>query len=721
SWLTFFLLVLLQGSVVVAIQEAGWMINSDLLVWVSLTALVTGTLLARLRIPEEVIHFFSLLLGIATLAVAGASTLAKGTLSERIVTIWERVVKWLEVTRAGGVGTDNLLFLLFLAMLAWFLGYLGAWYAFRRNNAWAAALGTGTALVVAVSYGEILGRYFFVYAPAAVLLFAHVHGGRRQQEWEEAGIRRSPNLRRSFLGQGVIAAALLVVLGAWSPNISSGPEFSQVWQLVERPWIDMQSELARYFGPVQVGTAGASTYGPTMALQGGVNLTDASVLEVKSPDPHRLRGVVYDRYTGQGWTSLERDRVDVPAKGTALEQASGDLGRKEVEQIVRVLRTKGDLLFGASLPKSVSLAVRAEIDNLTAGQGGGDTVTVEDLGAVRAAIGPYRGQEYTITSAVSVASAEELRVAGNDYPQRVWQRYTALPRSVPTRVRQLAQQLTRGKANSFDKAVAIQDYLRTLTYTLKPPMPPQGRDVVEYFLFDTREGYCDYFSSSMVVMLRSLGIPARVVAGYLPGNWDPDLQVNVVRESDSHSWPEVYFPQYGWIEFEPTASTPQVDRPQTIAEAQALINQDTNADTPVDSPQPQLFEDPTDSGVTPADASATSELGGLPVPILPREVVLSTLAALLMALALTIVGAFLWNRHFRGLQPAEAVYGKMAAVAGWAGRGRRPHQTPFEYAESLARAVPPLAPAIHMVTASFVKQRFGRRTPSADETGQLVA
>ena len=60
----------------------------------------------------------------------------------------------------------------------------------------------------------------------------------------------------------------------------------------------------------------------------------------------------------------------------------------------------------------------------------------------------------------------------------------------------------------------------------------------------------------MVVMLRSLGIPARVVAGYLPGNWDPDLQVNVVRESDSHSWPEVYFPQYGWVEFEPTASTP---------------------------------------------------------------------------------------------------------------------------------------------------------------------
>ena len=204
-------------------------------------------------------------------------------------------------------------------------------------------------------------------------------------------------------------------------------------------------ELARYFGPVQVGTAGASSYGPTMALQGGVNLTDAAVLEVKTTDPHRLRGVTYDRYTGQGWTTLPRDEVEVPANGTALEQASGDKSRKDVQQEVRVLRTKGDLLFGASLPKSVSLAVRAEIDNLTAGQGGGDTQTVEDLGAVRAAVGPYRGQEYTVVSAVSIASAEELRAAGNDYPQRVWQRYTALPRSVPTRVRQLAQQLTRGK------------------------------------------------------------------------------------------------------------------------------------------------------------------------------------------------------------------------------------------------------------------------------------
>src|SRR3989304_1381656 len=89
SWLTFFLLVLLQGSVVVAIQEAGWMINSALLVWASLTALVTGTLLARPRIPEEVIHFFSLLLGIATLAVAGASIPVQWALSERVVTILE--------------------------------------------------------------------------------------------------------------------------------------------------------------------------------------------------------------------------------------------------------------------------------------------------------------------------------------------------------------------------------------------------------------------------------------------------------------------------------------------------------------------------------------------------------------------------------------------------------------------------------------------------------
>lgn len=722
GWFTFFLLAVVQISVVWAIQEAGWLAHSQVLLWVSLAGLATGAIFARPRSHEELLHLLSLFVGVGVLLLAGASTLSKGVLAERIGAIAQRFFKWLETTRSGGIGTDSLLFLLFLAAIAWLVAYFGAWYAFRRQSGWIAVSGAGASLVIAVSYSENLGRYFFLFAPAAILLFAHLNATRQAREWSRLGIDEPSRLHGKFLWQGLAAGLLLVFLASWAPGIATHPNFLRVYQMVERPWYDLQNELARYFGPIQVGTAGASTYGPTLALQSGVSLTDSVVMEVRMTDARRLRAVTYDRYTGQGWVTLDKAKVDVPANDPALEAASAYKERRDLEQTIRLHRTKGDLLFAASLPKSVSVATRAEIDTFTAGQGGGEIGSYADLGAVRAAVGPFRGQEYTVISSISRASAEALRGAGNDYPQRIWQRYTALPRSVPTRVRALAASITRGKTTTYDKVVAVESYLRSLTYSLKPPVPPEGRDVVDFFLFDSKEGYCDYFSSSMVVMLRSLGIPARVVAGYLPGNWDADRDAYLVRESDSHSWPEVYFPQYGWVEFEPTASAPEVARPQTVAEAEAL-NETSAESEQVNTTGPALLED-VGADTPPDEPSAADQAAGpgagFQLPSVPPEAILGFLGVLLAGLV-TYRGALLvWERQFRGLTPAETAYAKMGLVARWSGRGRRPQQTPYEYAESLSRAVPALAPAIRLIVRAFVRQRFARRAGDPEEPGMLA-
>ncbi len=731
GWSALILVSLLQLTAVWAVQRAGWFEHASILTWVSLLAIASAYLLSRLRAPEEAIHLFSLFLGVGVLGYAGAATLPRGTLYERLVIILERIGKWWEVTRAGGIGTDNLLFMLFLASLAWLIGYGGAWAVFRYRSAWLAVLGVGSALVVTVSYAENLSYYFFFFAPLAIILFVQVQSSRRQLTWQAEGIEQNPGVRGTFLRQGALAAAVLVAFASWLPNVSSNEQIIVAWRYFERPWLDIQAEFARLFGPVQTGAgAGASIYGPTLALQGGVNLTDAVVMEVQTKDPRRLRGVIYDRYTGQGWITQERERIDVPAN-TTLTVASTDKERKEVEQTIRLLRTKGDLIFGASLIKSVSLPSMAEVETWAGGLGGREAETAyTDLGAVRAARGPYRGQQYEVVSAVSKASAEELRLAGTDYPQRIWQRYTSLPRSVPGRVRALALSLTRGKATPYDKAVAIETYLRSLEYTLQPPLPPTGRDVVDFFLFDSRQGYCDYFSSAMVVLLRSIGVPARVVAGYLPGYWDMNRQAYVVRESDSHSWPEVYFPGYGWIEFEPTAAAPQVRRAETVAEAIQLEQSDAT-DPAAGSPnvagnEPQLLEDaegatslnPADSAGGADNAAGQSE-GGWRLPSLPREVVLGILAALLTAATALRVAGLLWQRHFRGLLPPEAAYDKVAHVAGWFGSAPQPQQTPFEYAESLARLVPGAAYAIRRISVAYVRHRFGRDRGEATDGREL--
>ncbi len=131
--------------------------------------------------------------------------------------------------------------------------------------------------------------------------------------------------------------------------------------------------------------------------------------------------------------------------------------------------------------------------------------------------------------------------------------YTKLPVNIPSRVNELAHELTIGLNTNYEKTVAIEKYLReNYTYTLTPEDVPVDKDFVDYFLFEKKEGYCTYYATSMVVLLRSLGIPSRYVEGYvLPPEHTSD-DVYTVTNSNAHAWVEVYFQGFGWLVFEPT-------------------------------------------------------------------------------------------------------------------------------------------------------------------------
>jgi hypothetical protein len=141
----------------------------------------------------------------------------------------------------------------------------------------------------------------------------------------------------------------------------------------------------------------------------------------------------------------------------------------------------------------------------------------------------------------------------------------ALPESLPNRVRSLALDLTATEPNPYDRALAIESYLRRYPYTLELDEPPGDRDLVDYFLFDLQRGYCDYYASAMVVLARAAGIPARLAVGYVGGSYDPDRNRYLISAAEAHSWPELYFPTYGWIGFEPTAGRPALQRSEQAA------------------------------------------------------------------------------------------------------------------------------------------------------------
>jgi hypothetical protein len=168
---------------------------------------------------------------------------------------------------------------------------------------------------------------------------------------------------------------------------------------------------------------------------------------------------------------------------------------------------------------------------------------------------------YEATSLLPVVPAVELRVASGPYPDVIRALYLQLP-PLDLRIPKLAQQITSGSNNNYDRAADLERYLRVrFGYTLDLTGPPSA-DPLPYFLFVRRAGHCEYFASAMTVMLRSLGIPARYATGFLPGQFNDVGGDYIVRASDAHAWVEAYFPGYGWITFDPTPPADQ--KPESL-------------------------------------------------------------------------------------------------------------------------------------------------------------
>ena len=157
----------------------------------------------------------------------------------------------------------------------------------------------------------------------------------------------------------------------------------------------------------------------------------------------------------------------------------------------------------------------------------------------------------------SSAKLQEAKLS--EIPLTVKEKNTKLPKQLPPRIKNLAKKLTKNQESQLNKVLAIEKYLKTnprFTYTrLDAPHTPKGHDFVDYFLFESPEGYCDHFAAAMLVLLRALNIPTRYAEGYAPGNYKQkigELNGYEIRSNNAHSWPEVYFAKIGWVPFEPT-------------------------------------------------------------------------------------------------------------------------------------------------------------------------
>ena len=322
---------------------------------------------------------------------------------------------------------------------------------------------------------------------------------------------------------------------------------------------------AGYMGGYSFGTNLSSGFSDRVQLGqiGEIQQSNAVVMHIQidgdrvgGSDLH-WRGVALADFDGRTWSNPKdqfplRRQPDnsflVPRNNPALRSyATVNLEREHLIHYRVLMEPIGtNVFFLAPWARSVSGDYR-----LVAGDSSGAVYDFDSQHAIT---------RYEADSNIAAPAPAELRAAGRDYPERIAATYLPLP-PVDPRVARLAAQVTNSANNNFDKAAAIENNLRThFGYTLELPRAPV-KDPIANFLFERKQGHCEYFASAMAVMLRTLGIPSRVVNGFRSDEFN-DLTGNyVIRAKNAHSWVEAYFPGYGWQTFDPTpagaSGTPQ--------------------------------------------------------------------------------------------------------------------------------------------------------------------
>jgi len=311
----------------------------------------------------------------------------------------------------------------------------------------------------------------------------------------------------------------------------------------------------------------------------------------------------------------------------------------------------------------------------------------------------------------SVLLTDELISALQDNADRIYSRYLQIPDTLPERVRQLAYAISFSAENSYEAVKSIESFLSSnFHYTLTPESMPEGRDFVDWFLFDSKEGYCTYYASAMTILTRCIGIPARYVEGYtLPPKQNSDGTYTVTNEQ-AHAWVEVYLEGFGWLPFEPTSA-------YNSSGSGAVSSNPANYNNQYDESTETLPRDnKSDSRESYSEnqpaVTNTSVESKIKLNIL--TILLFVFVALLFALSAIISINFLRRRarlrKYYNALPRESIllmYGHMLAVLSSHGLGLQPSETPVEYSNRIEGCLFPKS-SLKRITDIFLKARYAK-------------
>jgi len=658
--------------------------------------------------------------------------------SDRLVVLANRLLNALQLFAQQDPVQDPVLFLFAVGALAWALSIHAGYSLTRRGHPWRIILPTGAAVLMIHTSDLYRPRgiwYLAGYLLFSLLLLARLTFLQLRSQWQEDQARIPP-LVGLDLSYVIVAAAAVLILLAWTvPTMADVlPTAKRLWERATDPWEERMDKLFASLDRRGATIVAADYYSDDFPLGRGRELSDALVASVQAPSEgpfvrYYWRARVYDHYADGRWSTAALTQTERVGAGTF----DFDFPELEARRTVTLTVTSAEpmkTLYVAPQPRWASRPVEVDLAENPDG-------TV-DVAALHAAPLVGAGESYQVRSSVTAVTISQLRDAGTDYPEWVTERYLELPDSITPRTRQLAEDIAGDRENAYGKVAALTRYLRdNIRYTETiTSTPSRDQEPLDWFLFDLKVGFCNYYASSEVVLLRSLGIPARLAVGFSAGEHQLGTNTYLVYERNAHAWPEVYFPGLGWVEFEPTVSQDPIIRPlgQIETEDERNLRVPPGGDTE-DRWRERLAELEGLDEIAPGEGVPTdsrSLLDRLGSPYLLAGVLLVVILFLLvrrtsrrielpfpvlLERGVRRIGwsppSFLrrWARRAL-LRPLEKAYVEVDRALVRLDASPRPADTPAERAAALARVLPAASGPSNLLLAEYQAATYSPRSPS---------